>query len=144
MGFFKVLASCLQTRDLQNLLSSVIKGILPWSAVSRNHFRSKACKFLSHGHFLGRVWVEWAGVGGREGGNTHVLFNFSHLFNRILVQCLQVTVILEIMIRKCGFSAVESVTPDRYRSFVKSVVEVAFPFLCCWLISKNFPNFWII
>ena len=74
-------------------------------------------------------------------GTQHVLFNFSHLFNRILVQCLQVTVILEIMVRKCGFSAVESVTPDRYRSFVKSVVEVAFPFLRCWLISKNFSEF---
>ncbi|XP_024027240.1 RRP12-like protein isoform X3 [Morus notabilis] len=75
LGFMKVLASSLPARDLQNLLSCVVKGILPWSAFSRNHFRSK------------------------------------------------VTVIMEIMIRKCGLSAVELVTPERYRSFVKSVVE---------------------
>ena len=38
--------------------------------------------------------------------------------------CLQVTVIIEIMIRKCGFSAVESVSPEKYRRFLKSVLEV--------------------
>ncbi|EXC04360.1 hypothetical protein L484_015987 [Morus notabilis] len=39
------------------------------------------------------------------------------------LEVIKVTVIMEIMIRKCGLSAVELVTPERYRSFVKSVVE---------------------
>ena len=39
---------------------------------------------------------------------------------------MQVTVILEIMIRKCGSAAVEFVTPDKYKSFVKTVLQVLF------------------
>ncbi|KAL5539474.1 hypothetical protein UlMin_042962 [Ulmus minor] len=35
----------------------------------------------------------------------------------------KITVIIEILIRKCGFSAVEQVTQDKYRRFVKSVAE---------------------
>ncbi|KAL5561833.1 hypothetical protein UlMin_031580, partial [Ulmus minor] len=35
----------------------------------------------------------------------------------------KITVIIEILIRKCGFSAVEQVTRDKYRRFVKSVAE---------------------
>ncbi|KAL5562179.1 hypothetical protein UlMin_031926, partial [Ulmus minor] len=34
-----------------------------------------------------------------------------------------ITVIIEILIWKCGFSAVEQVTQDKYRCFVKSVAE---------------------
>lgn len=43
---------------------------------------------------------------------------------------MQVIVILEIMIRKCGFSAVQLVTPEKYKGFLKTVLEVMiFPFL---------------
>lgn len=38
--------------------------------------------------------------------------------------------ILEIMIRKCGFAAVESVTPEKHRKFVRTVLEVN---VCCYL-----------
>ncbi|KAL5810487.1 hypothetical protein ACOSQ3_027197 [Xanthoceras sorbifolium] len=75
LGFVKVMVSCLQAKDMQDLLANVISEVLPWSSVSRNHFRSK------------------------------------------------VTVILEIMMRKCGFAAVQSVTPEKYRRFVKTVLE---------------------
>lgn len=75
LGFVKVMVCSLLAKDMQNLLVDVISEVLPWSTVSRNHFRSK------------------------------------------------VTVILEIMIRKCGFAAVQSVTPDKYRRFLKTVLE---------------------
>ncbi|XP_012086179.1 RRP12-like protein isoform X1 [Jatropha curcas] len=35
----------------------------------------------------------------------------------------KVTVILEIMIRKCGSAAVEFVTPEKYKNFVKTVLQ---------------------
>ncbi|PIA48369.1 hypothetical protein AQUCO_01400761v1 [Aquilegia coerulea] len=41
LGFVKVLVSCIQATDLQNLLPDILNGILPWSSVSKNHFRSK-------------------------------------------------------------------------------------------------------
>ncbi|KAK9125223.1 hypothetical protein Scep_014069 [Stephania cephalantha] len=41
LGFVKVLVSCLQANDLQKILPDIVNGILPWSSVSRNHFRSK-------------------------------------------------------------------------------------------------------
>ncbi|KAG9457347.1 hypothetical protein H6P81_001855 [Aristolochia fimbriata] len=41
LGFMKVLVSCLQAQDLQKLLSDVVNGVLPWSSVSKNHFRAK-------------------------------------------------------------------------------------------------------
>uniref|UniRef100_A0A7N0VDC1 Uncharacterized protein n=2 Tax=Kalanchoe fedtschenkoi TaxID=63787 RepID=A0A7N0VDC1_KALFE len=41
LGFVKVLVSCLQAKDLQTFLSDIANGILPWSSVSRNHFRTK-------------------------------------------------------------------------------------------------------
>lgn len=44
--------------------------------------------------------------------------------------------VMEILIRKCGISAVESVTPDKYSKFVKSVVEVNYPFLYCLLVNE--------
>ncbi|GAB4843865.1 hypothetical protein Ancab_013827 [Ancistrocladus abbreviatus] len=75
LGFAKVIVSCLQAKDLQNFVSSIINGVVPWSSVSRHHFRSK------------------------------------------------VTVILEILIRKCGSAAVESVTPEKYRAFLKNVLQ---------------------
>lgn len=73
LGFIKVLVSCVQPEDLQNFISVIVDGIIPWSSVSRHHFKSK------------------------------------------------VTVILEIMIRKCGFPAIKLVTPERYQTFVKKV-----------------------
>lgn len=41
LGFVKVLVSSLQAKDLQNFLSDIIHGVLQWSSISRNHFRSK-------------------------------------------------------------------------------------------------------
>ena len=41
---------------------------------------------------------------------------------------LQVTVIVEIMIRKCGSAVVESVTPEKYKGFLKTVFEVILSF----------------
>ncbi|KAL6145229.1 hypothetical protein ACLB2K_055917 [Fragaria x ananassa] len=75
LGFFKVLVSCLETRHLQNLLPAIVTAVLPWSPVSRHHFREK------------------------------------------------VTVIMEIMLRKCGSPSVELVTPDKYKGFVKGILE---------------------
>ncbi|WVY97582.1 hypothetical protein V8G54_029733 [Vigna mungo] len=75
LGFVKVMVSSLQARELQNILSDVITEILPWSSVSRNHFRSK------------------------------------------------VTVIFEILLRKCGSAAVKLVTPEKYKFFLKTVLE---------------------
>ncbi|KAJ8755545.1 hypothetical protein K2173_022124 [Erythroxylum novogranatense] len=75
LGFAKVLVSCLQAKDLQTFIPDIINGVLPWSSVSRHHFREK------------------------------------------------VTVILEIIIRKYGFPELEIVTPEKYRSFVKTVFQ---------------------
>ncbi|CAM8895857.1 unnamed protein product [Rhodiola kirilowii] len=75
LGFVKVLVSCLQAKDLQTLLPDIVNGILPWSSVSRNHFRTK------------------------------------------------IIIIMEIMIRKCGSAAIESVIPKKYDGFIKTVRE---------------------
>ncbi|KAK7278926.1 hypothetical protein RJT34_23965 [Clitoria ternatea] len=75
LGFVKVIVSCLEAKELQNILSDVITEILPWSSVSRHHFRSK------------------------------------------------VTVIFEIILRKCGSAAVKLITPEKYRVFLKTVLE---------------------
>ncbi|KAL3034112.1 hypothetical protein AAZX31_02G174400 [Glycine max] len=75
LGFVKVMVSSLEARELQNILSEVITEILPWSSVSRNHFKSK------------------------------------------------VTVIFEILLRKCGSAAVKLVTPEKYKVFLKTVLE---------------------
>ncbi|KAK9128765.1 hypothetical protein Syun_017562 [Stephania yunnanensis] len=75
LGFVKVLVSCLQANDLQKILPDIVNGILPWSSVSRNHFRSK------------------------------------------------VTVVFEIIIRKCGAASVLSLAPEKYKGFIKAVFE---------------------
>ncbi|KAE8671691.1 ARM repeat superfamily protein, putative isoform 2 [Hibiscus syriacus] len=75
LGFVKVLVSSLQANDLQNFLSDIINGVLQWSSISRNHFRSK------------------------------------------------VTIILEILTRKCGIAAVQSVAPEKHRNFLTTVIE---------------------
>ncbi|WOK99110.1 RRP12-like protein [Canna indica] len=75
LGFVKVLVSSLNSNKLINLVPDVLNGILPWSAISRNHFRSK------------------------------------------------VAVVLEILIRKCGFEAIDNSTPRKYKDFFKSIVE---------------------
>ncbi|XP_058083302.1 uncharacterized protein LOC131231204 isoform X2 [Magnolia sinica] len=41
LGFMKVLVSCLHTKDLQEILSDIVNGVIPWSSVSKHHFRSK-------------------------------------------------------------------------------------------------------
>ncbi|XVF07210.1 hypothetical protein REPUB_Repub06bG0119000 [Reevesia pubescens] len=75
LGFVKVLVSSLQAKDLQNFLSDIIHGVLQWSSISRNHFRSK------------------------------------------------VTIILEIVTRKCGIAPVQLVTPEKHRGFLNTVIE---------------------
>ncbi|KAI3507537.1 hypothetical protein L1887_22524 [Cichorium endivia] len=75
LGFLKVLVLSLQVKELQNFLPDVLSKLLPWSSVSRHHFKSK------------------------------------------------VTVILEIMMRKCGSASVKSLVPEKYRDFVKDVLE---------------------
>lgn len=75
LGFVKVFVSSIQAKDLHNLLSDIVNGVLPWSSVSRHHFRSK------------------------------------------------VTVITEILMRKCGVAAVKSVAAEKYKNFLKTVSE---------------------
>ncbi|XP_039024901.1 RRP12-like protein [Hibiscus syriacus] len=75
LGFVKVLVSSLQANDLQNFLSEIINGVLQWSSISKNHFRSK------------------------------------------------VIIILEILTRKCGIAAVQSVAPEKHRNFLTTVIE---------------------
>ncbi|XP_071909260.1 uncharacterized protein [Coffea arabica] len=75
LGFVKVLVSSLQENDLQKFLPDIVNGILPWSSVSRHHFRSK------------------------------------------------VTVILEIMVRKCRVAAIQSLAPQKYHDFLRSVLK---------------------
>ncbi|XP_076884446.1 uncharacterized protein LOC143533613 [Bidens hawaiensis] len=75
LGFLKVLVLSLQVNDLQNFLSDILSKLLPWSSVSRHHFKSK------------------------------------------------VTVILEVMMRKCGSASVKSLVPAKYLDFVKDVFE---------------------
>ncbi|KAJ3688013.1 hypothetical protein LUZ61_017177 [Rhynchospora tenuis] len=75
LGFVKVLVSTLQTDKLIKLQGEILKGILPWSAVSKFHFRSK------------------------------------------------VGIIIEILIRKCGFGSVDMAVPKKYKAFVKTIAE---------------------
>lgn len=75
LGFVKVFVSSIQAKDLHNLLSDIVNGVLSWSPVSRHHFRSK------------------------------------------------VTVIVEILMRKCGVAAVKSVAAEKYKNFLKTVSE---------------------
>ncbi|PKU65983.1 RRP12-like protein [Dendrobium catenatum] len=75
LGFIKVLVSSLTRNDLRKLLPEILQGVLPWSLVSKYHFRSK------------------------------------------------VSIILEILIRKCSSEVVENQTPDKYKGFVKSITK---------------------
>ncbi|PHT80655.1 hypothetical protein T459_13670 [Capsicum annuum] len=75
LGFVKVFVSSIKAKDLHNLLSDIVNGVLPWSSVSRHHFKSK------------------------------------------------VTVIVEILMRKCGVAAVKSVASEKYKNFLKTVSE---------------------
>ena len=47
LGLIKVLVTSLPKAEIKNLLPDLINGILPWSSVSKNHFRSKASSFRS-------------------------------------------------------------------------------------------------
>lgn len=42
------MVSSLLAKDMQNLLVDVISEVLPWSTVSRNHFRSKVLPILHY------------------------------------------------------------------------------------------------
>ncbi|XP_074378997.1 uncharacterized protein LOC141720464 isoform X2 [Apium graveolens] len=75
LGFVKVLVLTIQAKDLQTFLTEIVNKVLPWSSVSRHHFRSK------------------------------------------------VTVILEIMMRKCGSAAVKLLVPDKYKTYLTEVLE---------------------
>ncbi|KAJ0973227.1 hypothetical protein J5N97_021186 [Dioscorea zingiberensis] len=75
LGFVKVLVSTLQSNDLPKILPDIVDAILPWSSVSKHHFRSK------------------------------------------------VGIILEILMRKCGYDAVDTITPTKYKGFVKNITE---------------------
>lgn len=132
LGFMKVVVSCLQPKDLQSVLSDILNGVLPWSSVSRNHFRSKACanllKILDPAHkFI--LFLDY------------LAFN---IFNEHACPLLlQVTVIVEIAARKCGSAAVKLLTPEKYKGFVKAIIEVIFlPRECkvslfCWKDRRN-------
>ncbi|XP_072961421.1 uncharacterized protein [Typha angustifolia] len=41
LGFVKVLVSSLRSDNLTMLLADIVNGVLPWSSVSKHHFRSK-------------------------------------------------------------------------------------------------------
>lgn len=75
LGFVKVLVLTIQAKDLQTFLAEIVNKVLPWSSVSRHHFRSK------------------------------------------------VTVILEIMMRKCGSAAVKLLVPDKFKTYLQEVLE---------------------
>ncbi|XP_020250487.1 RRP12-like protein [Asparagus officinalis] len=46
LGFIKVLASSLHSNDLINFLTDILNGMLPWSSVTKHHFRSKVAVIL--------------------------------------------------------------------------------------------------
>ena len=48
---------------------------------------------------------------------------------------------MEIMLRKCGSAAVELVTPDKYKSFVKGILEVIFLLWFTYCVSQVESNF---
>lgn len=138
----KVLVSCLQARRLQNLLPDIVNAVLPWSPVSRHHFKSKAHTYLAimllvaiqmHTHiYVCRMFI-----------HVHI-FVCKHFLFFAPWSCLfylQVTIIMEILLRKCGTAAVQLVTPDKYKNFVKGILEVIF-LLCltCWV--SIYWTFW--
>lgn len=47
LGFLKVLALSLQAKDMQSFLPDILSKLLPWSSVSRHHFKSKVCSRLT-------------------------------------------------------------------------------------------------
>lgn len=48
---------------------------------------------------------------------------------------------MEIMLRKCGSAAVELVTPDKYKGFVKGILEVVFLLWFTYCVSQVESNF---
>ncbi|XP_042412351.1 RRP12-like protein [Zingiber officinale] len=46
LGFVKVLVSSVKLENLNNLVPDILKGILPWSEVTKYHFRSKVVVIL--------------------------------------------------------------------------------------------------
>ncbi|RZS15307.1 hypothetical protein BHM03_00047119, partial [Ensete ventricosum] len=96
LGFVKVLVSSLHSNNLIILVPDILNGILPWSSISKHHFRLKACVFL---------------------------FFF-------------VAIILEILIRKSDYEAINSNVPKKYKDFVNSVVEVKYLVICALITTE--------
>uniref|UniRef100_A0A453GQM5 Uncharacterized protein n=1 Tax=Aegilops tauschii subsp. strangulata TaxID=200361 RepID=A0A453GQM5_AEGTS len=51
------------------------------------------------------------------------MFCMVRLTRCVLIFYMQVILIVEILIRKCGFDAIDLVTPEKYKEFVRSVEE---------------------
>ncbi|KAL2327043.1 hypothetical protein Fmac_020470 [Flemingia macrophylla] len=115
LGFVKVMVSSLQARELHNILRDVITEILPWSSVSRHHFRSKAC--TPNPKHASPCLIR------RPARHKHNHLYTSQNHRNNVFGFLQVTVIFEILLRKCGSAAVKLVTPEKYKGFLKTVQE---------------------
>ncbi|KAJ9695844.1 hypothetical protein PVL29_011028 [Vitis rotundifolia] len=59
LGLMKVVVSWLQAEDSQSFLTDVLNGVLPWSSVSRSHFRSKLDEFQYKCRLAAMVLIEW-------------------------------------------------------------------------------------
>ena len=117
------MVSCLQVKDLYNFLLDIVTELLPWSSVSRHHFRSKACV-----NSCVMVVINAC---------VYCITCISVYFKNLWFICngfLQVTVIFEIIIRKCGAAAVKSIIPEKYKGFLKTVLEVL-----CFVLIKGPP-----
>ncbi|KAF7132167.1 hypothetical protein RHSIM_Rhsim09G0183100 [Rhododendron simsii] len=99
LGFVKVLVLCHQAKDLQNSLPDIVNEVVRWSSVSWHHFRAKACLILVQDMFSFEVFV--------------LMFLASPF----------VTIILEILTRRCGSAQVKLVTPEKHLNFVKGILE---------------------
>lgn len=52
LGFVKVLVSRAEAKDIQSILTDLVSAVLPWSSISRNHFRSKVLLVLAESFCL--------------------------------------------------------------------------------------------
>lgn len=122
MGFVKVLVTSLQPEKLLKLRADIMSdnGILKWSECTKHHFKGKVSRSVPRFNF------------------DSICPGCTNIGNMLY---LQVVLILEILIRKCGFDAINLVTPDEYKDFVTSVEEVRFPILSlfslCYLAEMS-------
>jgi ribosomal RNA-processing protein 12 len=106
-----VLVTSLQSEKLLGLQADIMTGILPMSSVTKHHFKGK---------------VSWCNCS-MVYFPSICMFCMVHLTRCVLIFYMQVILIVEILIRKCGFDAIDLVTPEKYKEFVRSVEEVRFP-----------------